>query len=126
MVQVLLAPRRINPRCLQVPERIGADPNLLPGWRDRQLADPRQRLPILDPLAVGIAVAEAPPGARSLPLCNPIGADDREIRLGVRAKPPALSRQLLQRPAIVAQLGDRPDDLEGSGFEQLVFGEAPG
>ena len=59
VVEVLLAPGGVDPGRLDVAERVGADPDLLPGRRDRQLADPLQRLVVLDPLAVGVEVGEA-------------------------------------------------------------------
>ena len=49
VVAVLLAPGFVEPGGLDVADRIGADPDLLPGGRDRQLADPLQRLLVVDP-----------------------------------------------------------------------------
>src|SRR5690606_9461733 len=65
MVEVLLSPGRIDPGCLQVPQWIGADPDLPPGGRDCQLLDSHQRLGIADPLPVRVTVGETPASSKS-------------------------------------------------------------
>ena len=52
MIAVLLAPARVAAGGLQVAVRVGADPHLGPGRRDRQRADAPQRLGIADRRAV--------------------------------------------------------------------------
>ena len=63
MVAVLLAPARIAPDRLQMAVGMAADPDILIGRRDRQLADAGQRFLIGDAAAVGHAIAEAALGA---------------------------------------------------------------
>ena len=66
VVAVLLAPRGVRARRLQMPVGIRADPHVLPGGRDRQLGDPREDLRLVDLAAGVVLVAEAaaaPPAA---------------------------------------------------------------
>jgi hypothetical protein len=63
VVAVLLAPARIAAAGLQVAARAGTDPDVGPGRRDRQRADPRQHFGIAHPPAIGIRVREAAPAA---------------------------------------------------------------
>jgi hypothetical protein len=58
VVAVLLAAGFIDAGRLDVTERVGADPYLLPGGRDRQLADPGQGFLVGDPLTARVAVGE--------------------------------------------------------------------
>src|SRR6476646_4687071 len=65
VVEVLLAPGFVVPRRLDVAEGVGADPDLLPGRRDRQLPDPLQRLLVGDLLAGPVLVGEAATAAHA-------------------------------------------------------------
>jgi hypothetical protein len=69
VVEVLLAPCRIEARRLEMSAWVHADPHIAPRRRDRQRADPFEHLRIADSLAVGIEVlvaasASAPGDAR--------------------------------------------------------------
>ncbi len=64
VVAVLLATADVTPCRLQMPVRIGADPDLAPCRRDRQRPYPRKRLHIMDGSVPGRTVDKAP----SLPL----------------------------------------------------------
>lgn len=64
VVEVLLAVSGIEAGRLQVAEWIGADPDLLPGRRDRQLANTLERLLVIHPLAIGVAITEAVAGPK--------------------------------------------------------------
>jgi hypothetical protein len=59
VVTVLLAARFVDPGRLDVAERVGADPDLLPGGRDGQVADPLQRVLVGDRGAGGVLEGEA-------------------------------------------------------------------
>src|SRR5690606_31614383 len=59
VVAVLLAATRVAAGGLQVAARVGADPDLGPGRRDRQLAEPRQHVAIAHPAAIRSEVGEA-------------------------------------------------------------------
>jgi hypothetical protein len=56
----------VDPGRLDVAERVGADPDLLPGPRDPQAPHPLQRLLVLDPHLAGVEVGKA--AAPPLPL----------------------------------------------------------
>ena len=95
VVAVLLAAGGVDPGRLDMAEGVRADPHLLPGRRDRQLADPRQGLLVLHPPAVGVEVAE--------PLAAPAAGDSRAGAVGApqpapRASPAAHRSRFLQRP----------------------------
>ena len=59
MVEVLLAAGSVRAGGLKMAPRIAADPYVLPGGRNRELADPQQRLRIGDPVAPLVQVGEA-------------------------------------------------------------------
>jgi hypothetical protein len=63
VVEVLLAPGVIDAGCLDVAARVGADPDLGPGRRDRELGGSFDDLWILDPRPVLFLIAEATPAA---------------------------------------------------------------
>jgi hypothetical protein len=63
VVEVLLTPGGVDAGGLDVAERIGADPDVLPRRRDRELADPLQHARLGDPAPVLLAVLEAAPAA---------------------------------------------------------------
>ena len=59
VVPVLTPPRSIGADGLQVTGRIGADPDIGPGGRERERTDALERHRIVDPPAVGVEVLEA-------------------------------------------------------------------
>jgi hypothetical protein len=61
VVEVLLAARRVHTGGLQVPERIRADPDVLPRRRDPQLANACEHFRLVDPVAILVEVLEALP-----------------------------------------------------------------
>jgi hypothetical protein len=61
VVAVLLAPGGVGAGGLQVAERVGADPHVLPGRRDAERADPGEHVGVGHPAAVAVAVLEALP-----------------------------------------------------------------
>ena len=65
VIEVLLARRRVDPRRLEMSEPIKADPDVLPGGRDRKAADSLERVLIGDPVAVLIDVGEAAPASHA-------------------------------------------------------------
>src|SRR5450759_5398435 len=65
VVPVLLASSSVASHRLYVAAVIQADPDLLPGGRDRERADPGERLGIVDGAAVGRTVVE--PSANAPP-----------------------------------------------------------
>jgi hypothetical protein len=64
VVEVLLAPGGVDAGCLKMPERVGTDPNVLPGRRDRQLAETLGDVLVLDPAPLLVEVREPPPAAQ--------------------------------------------------------------
>ncbi len=71
VVEVLLAPRGVDARGLEVTELIPADPDVLPGRRNGEAADALQDGRVLDPVPVLVEVGEAaaplhPPQSRVL------------------------------------------------------------
>ena len=60
VIAILLAPARVAPRGLQVPARIGTDPDAGPRRRDDQRGDPREVRPRADGASVRVRVSEAP------------------------------------------------------------------
>jgi hypothetical protein len=60
VVQVLLAAGVVIAGCLDVATRVGADPDVCPGRRDRQRADPISHIGVLDRIVVLIEVREPP------------------------------------------------------------------
>jgi hypothetical protein len=68
VVDVLTPTGGVRAHRLDVPERVGADPDLLPGRRDDKLTDPLQHLVVVDPLSVLIEIFEA---AASAAPCDP-------------------------------------------------------
>jgi hypothetical protein len=70
VVEVLLAARRVDARGLDVPAVPGADPDVLPGRRDAEPADPLDDVGLLDRIAVLVEIGEPaaaldPPETRS-------------------------------------------------------------
>jgi hypothetical protein len=66
VVEVLLASRGVDAGGLQMTIRVRADPDIGPGGRDRELADPREHFLVADPVTVRVQVLEssaAPPSA---------------------------------------------------------------
>ena len=63
MVEVLPPAGRVGAGCLEVPERVGADPDVRPRRRDRQRADPFELGPIADQAPIVPAVLETPAAA---------------------------------------------------------------
>src|SRR5205085_12598312 len=61
VVPVLTAARSIRADGLQMPIRVGADPDVLPCRRDRERADALERLGVVDASAGGVDVNESPP-----------------------------------------------------------------
>jgi len=59
VVEVLLASGGVDPRRLEMAERVHADPHLAPRRRDRELGDSLERLGIVDAIAGGISVFKA-------------------------------------------------------------------
>jgi hypothetical protein len=59
VVEVLLAAAVVDAGRLDVAARVRAHPDVLPRGRDHQLADPRQDLGLLDPVAVAVDVGPA-------------------------------------------------------------------
>jgi hypothetical protein len=74
VVAVLLAPGGVDPGGLDVPPLVGADPDVLPGRRDREGADALEHLAIADRLAVVADVRE--PAPASHPADSGLGAID--------------------------------------------------
>src|SRR5690349_10596085 len=70
VVPVLAASGRVGADGLDVAQRVGADPDVLPGRRDHQRPDAGQRLRVLDHRRIGPQVAEAPAAA---PAPDPLG-----------------------------------------------------
>ena len=66
VVAVLLAPGIVDPRRLEVAERVEADPHVPPCRRHGQVGDALERLRVVDPLPVRVEVFEAaaPPAPR--------------------------------------------------------------
>jgi hypothetical protein len=60
VVAVLLAPGVVDARRLEMASRVRADPHVLPRRRDRELADAREHLWIVD-LAPVVVVGEPAP-----------------------------------------------------------------
>src|SRR5439155_9118681 len=60
VVAVLLAPGGVDPGGLEMPVRVWADPHLVPGRGDREVADPLEHSLIGDAPAALIAIFEAP------------------------------------------------------------------
>ena len=107
VVEVLLAARRVDPCRLQVAARVHADPYVLPGGRDRQLADAGQRLLVVEPAAVGQQEFEPATAAAAL-----------DARLGTIDASQSAHRPLpLSPPETVAN---------ARRLEPLVAGYAPG
>src|SRR5207244_4990157 len=59
-VQTCALPIYVDARCLKVAARIHADPYLPPCRRDCKRGDTLEHLGVVDPLALGIEVLEAP------------------------------------------------------------------
>ena len=59
VVEVLAPAGRVGSHRLDMPQRVGADPDLVPRGRDDQLADALEHLDILDSLASLVAIFEA-------------------------------------------------------------------
>jgi hypothetical protein len=76
VIAILLALARIAPGGLQMPARIGADPYIDIGRRNRQGADALQLFAIPDVLAIGVAIAE------TLALAQPANARLRVADIG--------------------------------------------
>ena len=95
VVAVLLAARGVDPRGLQVAVRVRADPDVLPGGRDAELADALEHLGLVDALAVVVEVREAAarapagdPGAGAVGAAEPGHFSSLPMRargLGLRA-----------------------------------------
>ena len=87
VVAVLLASPRVHPGRLDVPQRVRADPDLLPGRRDGECPDPLDDVVVLDPLARRVVeVLEAPPP----PPASDSGENNRPAS---RLMPPRLPRR---------------------------------
>ncbi|GGO66795.1 hypothetical protein GCM10010910_27050 [Microbacterium nanhaiense] len=63
MVEILRAARVVHPDGLKVTVGARADPHVPPRRRDRERADPRERLLVADARAARVAILEAPPPA---------------------------------------------------------------
>src|SRR4029079_19622315 len=84
VVAVDLAALRVAAGRLEVAERVGADPDVLPGRRNRERPDPLQRLAAGDPPSVGVDVGEAPAGAAAIDAGLRIGrVAETSARLGL-------------------------------------------
>src|SRR5215218_9065622 len=59
VVDVLAPPRGVRADCLNVAERVRADPDIPPGRRYDQLADPLQHFVLVDPVSLVVEVLEA-------------------------------------------------------------------
>src|SRR5919106_6813721 len=59
VVEVLAPAGRVGSHGLDMPLRVGADPDLVPRGRDDQVADALEHLDILDSLAFLVAIFEA-------------------------------------------------------------------
>src|SRR5690606_15876806 len=62
VIAILLATTRVTTGGLQVTIGSGADPDILPGRWDRQLANPLQRFRVVHPAAIGAVIAETSAG----------------------------------------------------------------
>ena len=107
VVAVLLAAPGVATRRLQVAARVGADPDVRPGGRDREGADPRDDGRVADRRAVGCPVREAP-----------AGAPPRDPGLGVRRPAEAGLRRRLA--AGVRVLGHAGAPLGCDGWRRAV------
>ena len=61
VVEVLPPPRRVRPDCLQVPQRVGTDPDVAPGGRDGERADSLELAHVSNWAPVFAAILEAAP-----------------------------------------------------------------
>ena len=59
VVAVLLATGGVDAGRLHMTARVGADPDVIPGGRDREIVDPLDHGRIVDPGTVVLVVAEA-------------------------------------------------------------------
>ena len=117
VVEVLLAARGVDPGRLDVAEGVGADPDLLPGGRNRQLADPLQRLLVVDPAALGVDVGEAPPAA---------GARDARRGAVGAFQPPAARQARGSPPRREADLRSDRDRRRAAGRPRRAEGRSSG
>src|SRR5450759_5200038 len=99
VVEVLLAPGRVNACGLQVPESIHTDPDLFPGRRDSELGDALEDLRIVDPHASGIVVPKA---TAATPTCDPRRGTARSPKPPHRTTPISVRKRSRPPPDLAA------------------------
>ena len=110
VVEVLPPAGRVGAGCLEVPERVGADPDVAPRGRDRQRADPFELGPIADQAPIVPAVLEATAAA---------AAGDSRLRAIATAEARHCFRRIPRLPAW-------PNSLSQSLGGHFEVGDMPG
>src|SRR5437764_1247047 len=140
VVQVLLAPGGVDPRRLQMPQRVRANPHVRPGRRDREaphalehlavahgrslLVDVRKSPPPSSSLQTGLRAVRSPKPAPTLSGCHPWSLDaqrcDRRSGAACSAAPRASPPALDEAPHLVScVLGVRAHTL-GAALERAA------
>ena len=126
VVEVLPPPRRVRPDCLQVPQRVGTDPDVTPGGRDGERSDSLELAHVSNrgPVFASILEAASSPAARDPRLRTITAAKTRHCTGAgtpprCNAKPRSVGAQLDTKDAAAAIVSP-----PSAGYEVVLAAEA--